>query len=138
MKFILRNLFFALLIVSAALAQQDPTKPMLRKGISVQMPVSIQATEMREADEQDATVVTLTAEGNLFVGIQPVQLSSLSKLKAPTVYMKADARVPYQRVLTVLDALRGHSVVLLTSSPSRAQTSEITWPYGVTVILGHD
>ena len=136
MKSTLGICFLTLLIASAALAQQDPTKPSLRKGIRVQMPVSNQATEMREADEQAATVVTVTAEGNLFVDMQPAQLSSLSQLNAPTVYVKADARVPYQRVLTVLDALRGHSVVLLTSSPSRAQTSQITWPYGVKVMLG--
>ena len=125
-----------LLIACATLAQQDPTKPVLRKGISVEMPVSSQATEMREADEEDATVIAVTSDGNLFVGVQPVQLSSLSQLNAPTVYVKADARVPYQKLLTVLDALRGHSVILLTSSPSSGQSSQITWPYGVKVMLG--
>ncbi len=136
MKSTLGMCLIALLTACAALAQQDPTKPMLRQGISVKMPVSSQAKEMREADQEDATVVAITAEGNLFVGIEPVQLSSLSQLNAPTVYVKADARVPYQRVLTVLDALRGHSVILLTSSPSSGQSSPITWPYGVKVILG--
>ena len=135
MKSTLGMCFLAMLTASLAVAQQDPTKPTLRKGISVQMPVSSQATEMREADEEDATVIAITAEGNLFVGIQPVQLSGLSQLNAPTVYVKADARVPYQRVLTVLDALRGHSVVLLTSSPSSGHSSQITWPYGVKVML---
>ena len=136
MKSTLGMCLFTLLIACSALAQQDPTKPTLRKGISVQMPVSSQATEMREADEEDATVIAITAEGNLFVGIQPVQLSSLSQLNAPTVYVKADARVPYQKLLTVLDALRGRSVVLLASSPSSGQSSQITWPYGVKVMLG--
>ncbi len=126
----------ATLIACAVVAQQDPTKPMLRKGISVQMPVFRQATEMRAADQEDATVVSVSAEGNIFVGIQPAELSSLSGLNAPTVYVKADARVPYQKVLTVLDALRGHSVVLLTSSPSSTPSSQITWPYGVKVTLG--
>ena len=136
MKSILGICLLTLLIACAAAAQQDPTKPMLRKGISVQMPVSSQATEAREADDEDATVIAVTAEGNLFVGIQPAQLSSLTQLKAPTVYVKADARVPYQKVLSVLDALRGHSVVLLSSAPSAGQSSQITWPYGVKVRLG--
>jgi hypothetical protein len=69
-------------------------------------------------------------------GIRPVQLSDLGKLKAETVYVKADARVPYQQILTVLDELRGHSVVLLTSSPSNAERSGIAPPYGVKVMLG--
>jgi len=136
MKSTLGMCLLALMVASAAPAQQDPTKPVLRKGISVQMPVSNQAREMREADEEDATVIAVTSDGNLFVGVQPVQLSSLSQLNAPTVYVKADARVPYQKLLTVLDALRGHSVILLTSSPSSGQSSQITWPYGVKVMLG--
>ncbi len=136
MKFRMGMTLLAVLIACAGIAQQDPTKPVLRQGISVQMPVSSQATEMRAADEEDATVVAVTAEGNVFVGVRPVQLSSLSQLNAPTVYVKADARVPYQKVLSVLDALRGHSIVLLASSPSNAQTSQITWPYGVKLTLG--
>lgn len=136
MKSTLGISFLAMFIACTAAAQQDPTKPVLRKGISVQMPVSSQATEMREADDEDAIVVAVTDDGNLFVGVQPAQLSSLSQINAPTVYVKADARVPYQKLLTVLDALRGHSVVLLTSSPSSGQSSQITWPYGVKVTLG--
>ena len=136
MKSKLGMCLLGLLIACATLAQQDPTKPVLRKGISVEMPVSSQAREMREADEEDATVIAITAEGNLFVGIQPAELSSLSQLNAATVYVKADARVSYQKLLTVLDALRGHSVVLLTSSPSSGQSSQISWPYGVKVMLG--
>jgi biopolymer transport protein ExbD len=136
MKSTLGMCLFTLLIACAASAQQDPTKPTLREGISVQMPVSSQATQMREADDENATVIAVTADGNSFVGVQPAQLSTLSQLNAATVYVKADARVPYQKLLAVLDALRGHSVVLLTSSPSSNQTSQITWPYGVKVTLG--
>src|SRR5689334_25044509 len=93
----------ALVVAYAVVAQQDPTKPVLRKGVSVQMPVSSQATEMVDADAESATVVTVTAKGSLYVGIRPAQLDSLGQLNAQTVYVKADARVPYQRILTVLD-----------------------------------
>ena len=137
MKFTVLSLI-ALTMACVAVAQQDPTKPVLRPGISVQMPVSNQAIEMREADDEDATGVAVTADGKLFVGARPAQLSDLGRLNAQTVYMKADARVPYQQILTVLDALHGHSVVLLTSSPSSAENSGITWPYGVKVMLGHE
>jgi len=133
------NIAMSLLVLIVAvgvIAQQDPTKPVLRKGISVEMPVSSQATEMRDADEEDATVVTITADGSLYVGIRPVQLDTLGQLNAETIYVKADARVPYQKLLTVLDALRGHSVVLLASSPSKVEKTSIMPPYGVRVTLG--
>jgi hypothetical protein len=136
MKLTAGVIFLALTMACVAVAQQDPTKPVLREGKSVQMPVSSQATAMRDADGENTTVVAVTAEGNLFVGIRPAQLSDLGKLKAETVYVKADARVPYQQVLMVLDELRGHSLVLLTSSPSNAERSGIVPPYGVKVMLG--
>lgn len=136
MKLTMGVIFLGLTLVCAAVAQQDPAKPVLREGKSVQMPVSSQATEMGDADDENATVVAVTAEGNLFVGIRPVQLSDLGKLKAETVYVKGDARAPYQQVLTVLDELRGHSIVLLTSSPSSGERSGIVPPYGVKVMLG--
>jgi len=126
----------ALVVAYAVVAQQDPTKPVLRKGVSVQMPVSSQATEMVDADAESATVVTVTAKGSLYVGIRPAQLDSLGQLNAQTVYVKADARVPYQHVLTVLDALRGHSVVLLVSSPASAEKTGIVPTYGVKVAFG--
>src|SRR5947207_16310 len=43
-------------------------KPALTQGISVDMPVAGHAVEMRAADEQNATVVAITAAGRVFVG----------------------------------------------------------------------
>jgi biopolymer transport protein ExbD len=125
---------FVLAMTVVAMAQQDPAKPVLRAGISVKMAVSNQAVVMRDADKLDAMVVSVTADGKLFTGTQAVQLSELDKFKARTVYVKADARVPYQHVLTVLDALRGRTVVLLTA-PSNTDTAVIKPPYGVKVTL---
>ena len=42
---------------------QDPSKPVLRPGVSVQMAVAEHAVEMRAADELDATVVAITQAG---------------------------------------------------------------------------
>src|SRR6476660_2348170 len=77
---------------------QEPPKPALRKGISVQMPVADHAVEMRAADEPNATVVAITAEGKVYAGIEPAEPGALSKLTAETVYVKADSRAPFQRV----------------------------------------
>jgi biopolymer transport protein ExbD len=124
---------FALTAMTGA---QDPTKPMLRPGITVQMPFSTQAVEMPEADEEDATVVSVTADGKLFLGIRPVDLTALNSLHESIVYLKVDARATYQSVLTALDALRGRSVVLLTAPASKAPKETIMPPYGLKLKVG--
>ena len=114
---------------------QDSQKPVMRQGISVEMSVASHAVEMRAADEQNATVVTITRNGQVFVGIEPTQPVALSRLSEGTVYVKADSRVPYQKVLEVLDALRGKSVVLLTAPPENAARQGVAPPYGMKLIV---
>ena len=118
-------------ILTCVAGAQESTKPALRQGVSVQMAVANHAVEMRAADEQDSTVVALTAAGELYVGIQPSEPSALSSLSAETVYVKADARVPFQKLLAVLDALRGKSVVLLSASPANVDRTKLVPPYGI-------
>jgi biopolymer transport protein ExbD len=118
-------------ILICAAGAQAPVKPALRKGISVQMPVADHAVEMRAADEQNATLVAITADGKLFAGITPTEPGALGNLVAKTVYVKADSRVPFQKVLAVLDALRGKSVVLLSAPPTNAEKGEVMPPFGI-------
>lgn len=129
------KLFIEVCVVASMLTcvagAQEPPKPALRKGVSVQMAVASHAVEMRAADEPDATVVAIVANGEVFAGVQRTEPSALSELKAETVYLKIDARVPFQTVLTVLDALRGKSVVLIAASPASAEKSKILSPYGI-------
>jgi hypothetical protein len=115
---------------------QERAQPALKAGVSVEMPVAGHAVEMRAADEQDATVIAITAEGKIYVGITPAEPGALSGLSAETVYLKADSRVPYQKVLTVLDALHGKSVVLLTATPpaNAGRTTPVP-PYGMRVTV---
>jgi biopolymer transport protein ExbD len=122
------------ILACVSVAQESP-KPTLRKGISVQMPVASHAVEMRAADEPNATVVTITADGKVFAGIQPAEPDALSRLSAETVYVKADARVPFQTVLTVLDALRGKSAVMLAASPANVERTKVVPPYGMKVLV---
>ena len=117
------------------LAAQDPTKPVLRQGIPVQMPVASRAVALPAADEEDATVITVTVEGKLFLGVRPVDLNALANLPAPTVYLKADARAPLQQVLSVLNALSEHSLVLLTAPTAKPASGKITSPYGIRLTL---
>ncbi len=118
-------------ILICGAAAQDSHSIALTKGISVQMPVARHAVEMRAADEPNAKVVVVAANGKVFVGIKATEPAALSKLSDETVYLKADSRAPYQMVLTVLDALCGKSVVLLTAPPENALKQGIVRPYGV-------
>ena len=122
-------------ILICAAGAQESTQPALQKGVSVQMAVADHAVEMRAADAQQATVVAITADGKLFAGTEPTEPSALSKLSAGTVYVKADSRVPFQKVLTVLDALRGKSVVLLAAPPRNAEGAKMVPPYGMEVTV---
>lgn len=124
---------FALACIMAA---QDPAKPMRRPGISVKMPVASHAVEIPEADNLDAAVVSVKADGKIFLGLDPVDVTALRKLNAGEVYVKADARAPYQTVLTVLDALQGHPVALLTAPTTNAPKHTIMPPYGVKLTVG--
>jgi len=122
------------LLISVAAAQESP-RPPLRTGVSVQMAVARHAVEMRAADEPEATVVGITADGKVYVGTQLTQPQTLSKLSAENVYLKADSRAPFQMVLSVLDALRGKSVVLLAASPSNQERAKPVPPCGMKVVI---
>ena len=43
--------------------------------------------------------------------------------------------MPFQKVLTVLDALRGKSVVLLAAPPKNVEGAKIVPPYGIEVTV---
>lgn len=134
MKLFIKVCLVGSILACVAVAQQSP-KPALQKGVSVQMPVAPHAVEVRAADEPNATVVAITADGKVFAGIQPTEPDALSRLSEETVYLKADARVPFQTVLTVLDALRGKSVVMLAASPANVERAKGVPPYGMKVIV---
>ena len=134
MKLLIEVCVIGSILICVASAQES-SKPALRKGVSVQMPVANQAVEIRAADEPNATVVAITAAGKVFTGIEPTEPVALSNLSAETVYVKADSRVPFQTVLTVLDALRGKSVVLLTAAPANVKRAKFVPPYGIKVIV---
>jgi biopolymer transport protein ExbD len=124
-----------LLVLSSVLAAQNPSVLEKQVGISVQLPVSTQAVAVPGADQTNATVITVSARGDLYIGTQPITVGEISGLHGSTVYVKADARASYQPVLTVLSALRGRKVVLLTEATAKAAPEAITPPYGVWVTV---
>jgi len=129
-------------LLAAAIAAQTPA---LRKGVSVQMPVTTNAAPMPDADLADSLVVAVTFRGTVFLEVTTVTPAQLSgKLKAQLtghpgkrVYLKGDARAPYSTVMEVLDALRTAGVsapILLTSQPDSTNASFVP-PMGLEVLL---
>ena len=94
----------------------------MQKGISVELPVTKNAVAAPDAEKEDALVVTVTHDGNVYFGIDPISIDALAiKLKnalssrtEKTLYIKADARVPYASLMKVLDTVRTAGVQRLT------------------------
>lgn len=129
-------------LLAAAIAAQTPA---LRKGVSVQMPVTTNAAAMPDADLADSLVVAVTFRGTVFLEVTAMTPEQLSgKVKAQLtghpgkrVYLKGDARTPYATVAQVLDALRTAGVnapILLTSQPDSTKASYVP-PMGLEVML---
>lgn len=86
----------------------------LQRGVSVQMAVTSNGVPVPNADKPDAAVVALTAEGSVYLRANRISISALSDSVRSilatsddkTVYIKADARVPYARLVEVMDAVR--------------------------------
>jgi biopolymer transport protein ExbD len=105
----------------AAFAQSGVNIP-LQAGVSVQLPVTASAVAIPTADNREALVVALTADGTTYLGVDRLATSALAErvknlLSArtdKTLYIKADARVPYARVIEVIDAVRNSGVDTLT------------------------
>jgi biopolymer transport protein ExbD len=130
------------LLVTAAAAQT----PALRKGVSVQMPVTTHAAVATDADQPDSLVVAVTYSGAAYLEVSKVTLAQLSEevklalqgRPGKRIYLKADARTPYSTVAQVLDALRSagvHAPILLTAQHEATNASYVP-PRGLEVLLG--
>ena len=132
----------AVSLFAAAIAAQTPA---LRKGVSVQMPVTANASAMPGADAADSVVVAVTSRGTVYLEITTVTPAQLSeKLKTELaghpgrrIYLKSDARTPYSIVAEVLDSLRtaGVNAPILLTSQHAATTTSYVLPMGIEVLL---
>ena len=127
----------------AVFAQQTGGVVPLQRGVSVQMPVTRNAVAVPNADTQDAVVVALTADGTTYLRADPLPTpalaervrSILSTQNEKTLYITADARVPYARLVEVIDALQRsgvEGVTLLTAQQDAAdQGNRVVPPKGL-------
>ena len=105
--------------------------PMLQKNKPVDMARTDTAKDMQDADKDDAIVVAVTRDGNIFLGNNQVQKADLqgqvkdrvANKADKTVVLKSAARAKYGDVVAVVDEIRSAGVDqlgLLTERNQRA------------------
>jgi biopolymer transport protein ExbD/biopolymer transport protein TolR len=88
--------------------------PMLQNKVSVDMAKVSNPTSMPDADKEDAIVVAVTRDGQVYLGQNHTAVSELGdqvreKLAdkpGKTIYVRADARAQYLAVENAIDAVR--------------------------------
>jgi biopolymer transport protein TolR len=93
--------------------------PMLQKGVSVDMAQVNNPTPMEDADKEDALLVSITRDGQVYFGSDQISIDALTtKVKDrlatnaqnKQVYVKADMRTHFGAVVQVVDAVRAAGV----------------------------
>jgi biopolymer transport protein ExbD len=94
--------------------------PMLTKGQSVEMVHNNHPITMQAADKEDAILVSVTRNGQLFLNPGNSRVTAddlpnkvrdlLTNKLDKTIFIKADARVKYEAVMDVVDNLRAAGV----------------------------
>ena len=113
--------------------------PMLQKNMPVDMARVDNAMEMQDADKDDAVVVAITRNNDIFLGKVKINKEEITaevkdRISArlnKTVYVKSDARAKYGTVVGVVDEIRSagvDSVGLLTEKNERTRTPGMPQP----------
>ena len=92
--------------------------PMLQKGVSVDMAKVNNPEQMPDADKEDALLVSITRDGQVYFGSDQITIDSLTtkvkdrlaKKADKRVYVKADMRARFGGVVQVVDAVRAAGV----------------------------
>jgi len=92
--------------------------PMLQKGVSVDMAKVNNPEQMPDADKEDALLVSVTRDGQVYFGTDQINVDNLtSKVKDrlanradKRVYVKADMRARFGNVVQVVDGVRAAGV----------------------------
>jgi biopolymer transport protein ExbD len=138
---------FVLTIAAAALFSSIPSHAQeMQRGVTVQMPVTSNATSVPDADRNDAWVVAVTADGSFYFGADPKTPEELAdwvkthpRNREARLYIKADARAPFTSVEQVLEIGRRaqfETPVLLTSPREQPAAGTMVPPNGLEVVIG--
>lgn len=108
--------------------------PMLQKGVSVELARTENPVDMQEADREDSVIISVTRDGNFFLGPDQVSVDSLGAAVAElladrldkTVYVKSDYRTTYGNVKDVVDNVRAAGVDRIGLLTERLDTTATT------------
>ena len=92
--------------------------PMLNNKVNVELPKADSAIIMEDASKEDAITVAVTRDGSTYLGANKVSLDDLGpKISAllenktdKRVYMRADIRANYGKVMDAVDGIRSAGV----------------------------
>ena len=92
--------------------------PMLQEGVSVDLANVNNPRDMKEADRDDAIIVAVTRDDNIFLGNNKIakeditgQIKDLIANRLDkTIYVKSDGRAKYGTVVAVVDEIRSAGV----------------------------
>jgi len=92
--------------------------PMLNNKVNVELPKADAAKIMEDANKEDAVVVAVTRDGSTYLGANKVSVDDLGpKISAllenktnKEVYMRADVRANYGKVMDAVDGVRSAGV----------------------------
>lgn len=106
--------------------------PMLTHGEAVNMVTADNATDMPDADKDDAIIVAVSASGDTYLGTEKVSNGDLttkvedklSDRSDKTVFVRSDSRAHYGDVVAVVDAVRAAGVDHVGLLTQRAAPSE--------------
>ena len=117
----------------------------MQRGIHVDLAATSSAESMPAADDQEAWIVTVTADGSLYFGTHSMTPDGLKewmishpRRRDQKLYIKADARTRYANVERAIDAGRAAvfaEAVLLTSQETHAQPVSRVPPEGLAVSI---
>jgi len=104
--------------------------PMLNNKVNVDLPKAADAVVMENANKEDSVIVAVTRDGKVFLGadqIQPTDLGpkiadKLQNKNDKTVYLRADNRSAYGKVMDAIDGIRAAGVSqlgMLTERPEQ-------------------
>jgi biopolymer transport protein ExbD/biopolymer transport protein TolR len=109
--------------------------PMLNNKVNVTLPVANAAILMDNANKEDAVTVAVTRDGHVYLGGDQINLDDLSgKISAKLenkpegekeVYLRADVRANYGKVMDAVDQIRAAGVSqlgLLTDKREQDET----------------
>ena len=92
--------------------------PMLNNKVNVDLPTAAAAVVMENANKEDSVMVAVTRDGKIFLGgdqivvdsMGPAISAKLEKNPVKEVYLRADNRAQYGKVMDAIDGIRAAGV----------------------------